>query len=109
MLAFDALEQLDADPLQLVAANARRDRSPHGIEIGFEKAVGEDAHGEPRYFAVLEHDRALSHQRNRGMKLMRSAAQCLKLRTRASPVARFAKPPLAERHGLSAAQSHPAG
>ena len=61
MLAFDALEQLDADPLQLIAANARRDRSPHRIEIGFEKAVGKGAHGEPRHLAVLEHDRGLLH------------------------------------------------
>ena len=58
---LDAFEQLDTDPLQLIAANARRDRSPHGIEIGFEKAIGKGAHGEPCHLAVLEHDRALSH------------------------------------------------
>src|SRR5215831_3812187 len=104
MLAFDALEQLDADPLQLVAANARRDRRPRGIEVGFEKAIGKGAHGEPRHLAVLEHDRAFSHQRNRGMKLMRSAAQRLELRARASAVAGLGKPPLAKRQGLVGAQ-----
>src|SRR6516162_10609122 len=60
-------------------------------------------------FDALEHDRALSHQRNRGMKLMRSAAQRLKLRARASAVAGFGKPPLAERQGLVGAQYQPAG
>src|SRR5215813_2560393 len=107
MLAFDALEQLDADPLQLVAANARRDRRPRGIEIGFEKAVGKGAHAEPRHLAVLEHDRALSHQRNRGMKLMRSAAQRLELRARTCAVTGFGKPPRAKRQDLVGPQYQP--
>src|SRR6516162_8345733 len=60
-------------------------------------------------FDALEHDRALSHQRNRSMKLMRSAAQRLELRACASAVAGFGKPPLAKRQGLVGAQYQPAG
>src|SRR5262249_61668825 len=43
------------------------------------------------------------------MKLMRSAAQRLELRARASAVAGFGKPPLAKRQGLVGAQYQPAG
>src|SRR5215468_10776304 len=43
------------------------------------------------------------------MKLMRSAAQRLELRARASAVAGFRKPPLAERQSLVGAQYQPAG
>src|SRR6516225_2038465 len=39
MIALDAFEQLDTDPLQLVATDARRDCRPHGIEVGFEETV----------------------------------------------------------------------
>src|SRR5215470_7456524 len=43
------------------------------------------------------------------MKLMRSAAQRLKLRARTGAVTRFGKPPPAERQGLVGAQYQPAG
>jgi hypothetical protein len=39
MIPFDALEQLDAGLLQLIAPHARRDRRPRSIEIMFKKAV----------------------------------------------------------------------
>ena len=39
MIAFDALEQLDAGLLQLIAPHARGDRRSRGIEIVFKKAV----------------------------------------------------------------------
>src|SRR5258705_1142433 len=104
MVAFDALEQLDAGPFQLVAADARRDRSSHNIEVGLEETVGECAHGEPRDLAVLEQNLVLSRQRNRGMKLMGPTAQGFELLARARSVGRLGEPTLAECQGLVCAQ-----
>jgi len=68
VIALDALEQLDAALLELIRPHTRGDRGSRSIEIVFEKTVGKRAHGEPRRFAMLEQDRALPHESNRGVK-----------------------------------------
>src|SRR5262249_38354497 len=57
---------------------------------------------------MLEQDRALAHQRNRGMKLMGSTAQRFELLARAGTVAGLGEPSLAEGQCLVGAQNQPA-
>src|SRR5215471_5057945 len=45
IVAFDPLEQMAAEALELVAADARRDRRASRIEVGVEKALRQRAHG----------------------------------------------------------------
>ncbi len=57
MVALDALEQLDADAFELIAADARGRRVADRVEIAVEEAIGERAHGQVRRIDVLEQHR----------------------------------------------------
>src|SRR5439155_21170001 len=46
-LPIYAIEQLNADPLDLIAADARGHRIARGCKIGVEEALRERTHGEP--------------------------------------------------------------
>src|SRR6478672_820620 len=109
VIALDALEQLDAALLELIRPHTRGDRGSRSIEIVFEKTVGKRAHGEPRRFAMLEQDRALPHESNRGVKLMRPAAQRLELLARGGPVSRLGESALAQCQRLVGAEYHSTG
>src|SRR5258708_38836020 len=64
MVAVDPLEQLNADTLHLIAADARRYGKSGGFDIGLEKAIRELPHGQPGDFTLLEQDGAVARQHN---------------------------------------------
>src|SRR5258708_39754928 len=53
MVAVDALEQLNAGALDLIAPDARRQRRSDRLDVGFQKAVREFPHGQPGDLAML--------------------------------------------------------
>src|SRR5439155_5903755 len=73
-LPIYAIEQLNADPLDLIAADARGHRIARGCKIGVEEALRERTHGEPGNGLVLEHERAVANQRQRRMQFMGAPA-----------------------------------
>src|SRR5664280_1599942 len=75
IVAVDALEQMNADAFELIAADARQSGVPRHVEIILEKAVRNIAHGQPRAVDATEQHGAVAHQRQRGMQLVRAPAQ----------------------------------
>src|SRR5262245_48424015 len=53
MVAFDAVEKVDPEPLKLVAADACRQSGSRGVEIGFKELIRKGAHAEPRNRTVF--------------------------------------------------------
>src|SRR6516225_7661604 len=100
MVTGNALEELDANPLQLIATDAAGGRIPDGIEIRLQKRFAESTHGELRHFTMLEQHRVVAHDRNCAMQLMRPIPQQKKLLARACPVLRFGETTLPERKRL---------
>src|SRR5215470_4531335 len=97
MVAFDALEKVDAEPLKLVAADACRESGSRGIEIGFEELIRKGAHGEPCKLTVFPQNGAALRQGDRTMKLVRSTAQGFELITRTGAIAGLRESPAAKR------------
>ena len=60
MRAFDRLEQMDADPLDLIGADAREQGGPAGRAIARNRRVVERAHRQPRAVGGLEEDSAVA-------------------------------------------------
>ena len=56
MVAFNALEKVDPEPLKLVAANTCGENLSRGIEIRFEELIRKGAHCEPRNFVMFPHN-----------------------------------------------------
>ena len=100
---------MDADAFELIAADARQRRLAGHVEIVVEESVGEVAHGQPRGIDMLEHHRAVAHQRHRRMQRVRLAAQRPQLLGGAGPVGRLVEALVAERQRLVGAEHQPAG
>ncbi len=77
IVALDALEKLNAESFQLVAADTRQRRVTDRVEIAIEKFVGERPHRQSRGFDMLEQHGAVLHKSESGVKFMRAAAQAL--------------------------------
>src|SRR6516225_11559693 len=100
MVTGNALEELDANPLQLIATDAVVVKKQAAYEIRLQKGFAESAHGELRHFTMLEQHRVVAHDRNCAMQLMRPIPQQKKLLARACPVLRFGETTLPERKRL---------
>ncbi len=109
MIALDALEQLNSQAFQLIAADARGCSVPCRIEIVIEKAIRERAHRQMRGIDVFEYHRAARHNRHGGMQRVGLAAQGQELFVRPGAVGRLGKPPVAQRERLIGAEHHAIG
>jgi hypothetical protein len=97
VVALDALEQLHTDSLNLIGTDAGGDGVAHGIEVGFQKSVGERPHDQMRGGAVLENRSPIADDRDRRMQRVRLAAQQLELLARRRSIGWLGKATLAER------------
>ena len=75
MIAFDALEQVDAEPLELIGADAGRDGRAGFIEIGLDLRLAQSPHRHARNGNGFEQDLAVARNGNGGVKLMAVAGQ----------------------------------
>src|SRR5579872_6351312 len=100
MIAFDAVEQGDAEALDLIAANAGGYRRPGGVKIGIEEAIGKVPHREPRGLAMHELNRMTARYHDRGVELMRAAAQASKLVACCAQICRLAEEGRSKCQGL---------
>ncbi len=104
VIALDALEQLDPEPLELIRPHARCDRRPGCGEIGIQERVRELPHRQSCDLAVLEQHAAVVHERDGAVQRVGLAAQRHELRARRRHVTRFGKPSLGQRQSLIGAQ-----
>ncbi len=97
MVAFDALEKVDPEPLELIAANAGRETGACGLDIGFEELIRKGAHCEPRNLTVFPQDGTRLCQCDRAVELVGSTAQRFELIARAGAIAGRGESLLAKR------------
>ena len=100
MVALDVLEQLDAGPLELIAAHARKDRIPHGVEVAVEKVVREVSHSEPGDIAMLKENDAAAHDGDRSVELVALTTESRELSPCSHAIRRLGKPTITQRQGL---------
>src|SRR5271165_3208386 len=82
VIAFDALEELNAKAFQLISADAGRRRIAGSFQIKIEKFVGKSAHGQSCDADIFEQDHVVFNKSDGCMKLMRPAGQLTKLHAR---------------------------
>src|SRR5712691_11994598 len=96
MVAVDCLEQLDAERLELIAADAGGDGRAGGVEIALEEGVGERTHGQAGDADMREQNVGPAGDRHGGMERMGAPGVRRKLRLRAGAIGRLAEPASAE-------------
>ena len=96
---------MNADPLDLIGADACRCRSPDRSEIGIEKLVAEVPHGQPGTLAMLEYELAVAYNRKRRVQLMGAAAKTGELLAGKNSIRRFREPAFTKRKRLVGAKN----
>src|SRR6476660_10110212 len=100
MVAADALEQLDTPAFYLVAADGAENCRPSCGQVVVEEGIAEVAHVQSWDADVAPNDVACHRERNRGMQLVRLAAQPLQLPAGAGQIAGLVEQLVAERQHL---------
>ena len=96
MVAVDPLEQLNADRLDLIGADAGGHRRPGRIEIAIEERLGQRPHGQAGDAPVLEQHVAAAYHRDGRVQLVCAAGERLELRAGGGAIRRLVEPAPAE-------------
>jgi len=75
MITFDAFEQVDAEPLELIGTDTGRYGRAGLVEIGIDLGFAELPHRHPGNANGFEQNPAIAGNGNGGMKLMAVAAE----------------------------------
>jgi len=71
MITFDAFEQVHAEPLELVGADAGGDGRPGFVQVMLNFGLGQRPHGHPRDGYGFEQNFAVTRDRNGRMQFVR--------------------------------------
>ena len=109
MIALDALEQMHAQPFELIGADAGRDGVARRIQIGSDLLAAQLTHGHAGNRNLGKQYLAVARHRNGGMQFVRLAGKQPQLICRLRAAGRLAEQSASERQRLVGADDITAG